>query len=134
MFEIQLIAFWLNSTFVRSTQQKGERSKPAKAAFILLILNNGSKGTTAKCNLDFAVFTPSAQNWLIFFWNRYKPAKAALILLIWAMVAKELLRSTIHVSLKCSVCIFFAPFFSAVYDQERLILQKIYVLNKEMWA
>ena len=28
----------------------------------------------------------------------------------------------------------FTPFFSAVYNQERLILQTIYVLNKEIWA
>ena len=28
----------------------------------------------------------------------------------------------------------FTPFFSAVYNQELLILQTIYVLNKEMWA
>ena len=27
----------------------------------------------------------------------------------------------------------FTPFFSAVYNQERLILQTIYVLNKEIW-
>ena len=27
----------------------------------------------------------------------------------------------------------FYPFFSAVYNQERLILQTIYVLNKESW-
>ena len=30
-------------------------------------------------------------------------------------------------------CIFFAPFFTAVYNQEQLILQTIFVLNKEMW-
>ena len=28
----------------------------------------------------------------------------------------------------------FYPFFSAVYNQEQLILQTIYVVNKEMWA
>ena len=28
----------------------------------------------------------------------------------------------------------FTPFFSAVYNQEQLILQTIYVQNKESWA
>ena len=28
-------------------------------------------------------------------------------------------------------CIFFNPFFTAVYDQEQLLLQTIYVLNKK---
>ena len=29
-------------------------------------------------------------------------------------------------------CIFFTPFFSAVYKQERLILETVYVVNKEI--
>ena len=37
-------------------------------------------------------------------------------------------------AIQAVACIFFTPFFSAVYNQERLILQTIYVLNKEMWA
>ena len=35
---------------------------------------------------------------------------------------------------KPPACLLFTQFFTAVYNQERLILQKIYVLNKEMWA
>ena len=31
-------------------------------------------------------------------------------------------------------CIFLTTFFSAVYNQEQLILQKTYALNKEIWA
>ena len=34
--------------------------------------------------------------------------------------------------IKPAVCIFFTPFFSAVYNQEWLILQTSYVIHKEM--
>ena len=39
---------------------------------------------------------------------------------------------TIYAPLQASACIFFTPFFTAVYNQDRLILQTIYVLNKEI--
>ena len=34
--------------------------------------------------------------------------------------------------LQLAACIFFTPFFTVVYNQERLILKTIYVVNKEI--
>ena len=39
---------------------------------------------------------------------------------------------TVGAPLKASACIFFTPFFTAVYIVERLVLQTIYVLDKEI--
>ena len=39
---------------------------------------------------------------------------------------------TIHMPLYAAACIFLTLFYIAVYDQEWLILQTIYVLNKEI--
>ena len=40
---------------------------------------------------------------------------------------------TVCAPLLAAACIFYTLFFSAVYNQERLILQTIHVLNKEIW-
>ena len=40
--------------------------------------------------------------------------------------------NTVRAPLLASACIFFIPCFSAVYNQDRLILETIYVVNKEI--
>jgi hypothetical protein len=40
--------------------------------------------------------------------------------------------TTVHASLFAAACIFFTPFFTAVYIVEWLILQTIYLLKKEI--
>ena len=56
------------------------------------------------------------------------PGKAALLLLIWAMVFSKRTITKYHTS----VIIFFTPIFDVVYNQERVILQTIHVLYKEI--
>ena len=64
------------------------------------------------------------------------PAKeqAISMLHIALVVLRYVAQWTKKVIIQTEACIFLTPFFSAVYNQERLILQTIYVLNKEMWA
>ena len=44
----------------------------------------------------------------------------------------KLVQTTIRALLKATACIFFNSFFSATYVVERLIVQKINLLNKEI--
>ena len=42
--------------------------------------------------------------------------------------------TTVRAPLLAAACIFFTPFLVWFINQERLILQTIYELNKEIWA
>ena len=45
---------------------------------------------------------------------------------------EQLVSFTVCMPLEAAACILFTPFFTAVYNQELLTLQTIYVLNKEI--
>ena len=45
----------------------------------------------------------------------------------------SIILTTVHASLYSVICICFTQFFTVVHIVERLVLQKIYVVNKEIF-
>ena len=80
-------------------------------------------------------FGKQCDNYLFLWWAQASPLSSSVLFYFLGSKSTSMIffcENKLNLTLKAAACIFFTPFFTAAYNQERLILKTIYVVSKEI--